>query len=217
MPTDAFNQLKKEKKKKLIDAAVKEFSSTPYEKVSVFKIAQAAGISRSGFYYYFKNKADLYAYIYLVKIQNEFSEYMNSIEEKYDIFRVFNARFEYYLSLKGTENEPLVRQMIANIKSFDLIKIFNEKTVSLFNGFEPQGDLAEKIPEISGFFETFNTDNLATSNREDTLMLAMLMNILTIKYISAYLDGTITMQEATDEYKKHINYLKYGFLKAEEK
>lgn len=217
MPTDAFNQLKKEKKKKLIDAAVKEFSATPYEKVSVFKIAQAAGISRSGFYYYFKNKADLYAYIYLVKIQNEFSEYMNSIEEKYDIFRVFNARFEYYLSLKGTENEPLVRQMIANIKSFDLIKIFNEKTVSLFNGFEPQGDLTEKIPEISGFFETFNTDNLATSNREDTLMLAMLMNILTIKYISAYLDGTITMQEATDKYKKHINYLKYGFLKAEEK
>ena len=48
-------------------------------------------------------------------------------------------------------------------------------------------------------------------------MLAMLMNMMTIKYISAYLDGTITMQEATDEYKKHINYLKYGFLKAEEK
>lgn len=215
MPTEAFNQLKEGKKRKLIDAAVLEFSTTPYEKVSVFKIAQSAGISRSGFYYYFKNKADLYAYIYFVKIQKEFSEYMNSIKEKYDIFKVFDARFEYYLSIKGTENEPLVKQMLQNIKSFDLIKIFNEKTVSLFNGLQINNEMCDDVTKMSAFFDNFNTENLATSSREDMLMLAMLINMLTIKYISAYFDGKITMQQATDEYKKHINYLKHGFIKAD--
>ena len=213
MPTEAFLQLKESKKTKLIDAAVEEFSSTPYDKVSVFKIAAAAGISRSGFYYYFKNKADLYSYIYLVKIRNEFNSYMNSIEEKQDIFTVFDARFQYYLSIKGTENEPLVKQMLQNIKSFDLIKIFKEKTVSLFNGLSTKDELDEEIADNFGFFENFDTKSLATDNREDVLMLAMLMNIMTIKYISSYFDGNITKQEATVEYRRHIGYLKFGFLR----
>lgn len=213
MPSNAFYQLNEEKKNKLIDAATEEFSTTPYEKVSVFKIAQSAGISRSGFYYYFENKADLYSYIYMVKIQSEFIEYMNSIEEKYDIFRVLESRFDYYLSIKGTKNEPLVRQMIQNIKSKDLFKIFNEKTVSLFNGIADNHSANSNLNKIYEFFDHFDTSNLAVDRREDIFMLVVLINTLTIKYVSAYLDGNITMQEATDEYKKHVNYLKHGFLK----
>ncbi|MCQ4023146.1 MULTISPECIES: TetR/AcrR family transcriptional regulator [unclassified Ruminococcus] len=216
MPTDAFFQLKEDKKKRFIEAAVEEFSATPYEKVSVFKIAHSAGISRSGFYYYFKNKADLYSYVYFVKFQNEFYEYMNSIEKKHDIFSVFVARFEYYLAIKGTENESLAKQMMKNIVSFDLIRLFKDKSISLFNRFNLQDDMKHIAPPMTEFFENFNTDNLTATNSEDILMLAMLMNMLTIKYISAYFDGSITMQEASDEYNKHINYLKYGFYKNEE-
>lgn len=213
MPTSAFYQLTDEKKNKLIDAATEEFSTTPYEKVSVYKIAQSAKISRSGFYYYFENKADLYRYIYEIKIENEFIDYMNSIEKKCDIFSVLNSRFNYYLSIKGTENEPLVRQMIQNIRSMDLFKIVNKKTVSLFNGLTEDSSIGKNIKPIYEFFDHFDTSNLAVDSREDIFMLTILINMLTIKYVSAYLEGMITMQEATDKYNKHIDYLKYGFLK----
>ena len=63
MPSDAFFKLEEEKKNKLLESAMKEFSVLPYEKVSVFKIAQKAGISRSVFYYYFKDKRDIYNYL----------------------------------------------------------------------------------------------------------------------------------------------------------
>ena len=59
MPAEAFFKLEKEKQNILLKSAVKEFSSLPYAKVSVFKIAQNAQVSRSGFYYYFKDKADI--------------------------------------------------------------------------------------------------------------------------------------------------------------
>ena len=54
MPNEAFFHLEDGKKQVLLKSAIAEFSALPYEKVSIFKIAEKAGISRSGFYYYFK-------------------------------------------------------------------------------------------------------------------------------------------------------------------
>lgn len=216
MPSSAFYQLNEEKKNKLIDAAIKEFSSTPYEKVSIFKIAESAGISRSGFYYYFKNKGDLYSYIYIEKIQREFIEYMNSIEQKYDIFSVFEARFDYYLSIKGTENEPFIKQMIENVKSLEMLKMLNNKTVSLFDSIDDSEEVKSNAAKMFGFFENFDTSSLIIESSEDIFILVVLINMITLKYVSSYFNGNLTMQEATNEYKRHIEFLKHGFLKPSE-
>lgn len=213
MPTKSFYQLSGEKRRKLLDAAVEEFSTTPYEKVSVFKIARSAGISRSGFYYYFQNKSDLYAYIYFELIQNDFINYMNSLEEKCDIFRVFESRFEYYLSIKGTPNEALIKQMIQNLKSYDLFKVLNEKPVSLFSGIEKCEQQNERFNTLFSFFESLDTSALTVESREDILALVMLINTITLKYVSSYFDGKITIEEATQGYKRYEGYIKNGFVK----
>ena len=59
MPTERFNKLPEEKKKAIRDAAMEECIRVPFEKVSINKIIQNAGISRGSFYTYFEDKRDL--------------------------------------------------------------------------------------------------------------------------------------------------------------
>ena len=64
MPTDRFNKLPEEKKKAIRDAAMEECIRVPFEKVSINKIIQNAGISRGSFYTYFEDKRDVVRYIF---------------------------------------------------------------------------------------------------------------------------------------------------------
>ena len=64
MPTERFNKLPEEKKKAIRDAAMEECIRVPFEKVSIHKIIQNAGISRGSFYTYFEDKRDVVRYIF---------------------------------------------------------------------------------------------------------------------------------------------------------
>ena len=64
MPTERFNKLPEEKKKAIRDAAMEECIRVPFEKVSINKIIQNAGISRGSFYTYFEDKRDVVRYIF---------------------------------------------------------------------------------------------------------------------------------------------------------
>ena len=64
MPTERFNKLPDEKKKAIRDAAMEECIRVPFEKVSINKIIQNAGISRGSFYTYFEDKRDVVRYIF---------------------------------------------------------------------------------------------------------------------------------------------------------
>lgn len=63
MPTGTFFRLPEEKRNRLMDAAWEEFANTPYAKVSINRIIQAAQIPRGSFYQYFVDKEDLFLYM----------------------------------------------------------------------------------------------------------------------------------------------------------
>ncbi len=63
MPTQRFFNLKEEKKKIILDAAMHEFTRVPFSEVSINKIIHEADISRGSFYTYFEDKEDLARYI----------------------------------------------------------------------------------------------------------------------------------------------------------
>ena len=54
-----FYNLPEQKRQRIIDAIVEEFSSSSTEKVSINRIVKAANISRGSFYQYFDDKVDL--------------------------------------------------------------------------------------------------------------------------------------------------------------
>lgn len=64
MPTERFYNLPAEKKIAIRDAAIDEFIRVPFEKASINKMIQTAGISRGSFYTYFKDKRDVLGYIF---------------------------------------------------------------------------------------------------------------------------------------------------------
>lgn len=64
MPKDTFNNLSESKKKKIFDAAVKEFSTRRFSEASINQIIKTAEISRGSFYQYFKDKEDIYLYMF---------------------------------------------------------------------------------------------------------------------------------------------------------
>ncbi len=64
MPTERFYNLPLEKKKAIREAAMGEFTKVPFEKVSINKMIQKAGISRGSFYTYFQDKFDVLAFLF---------------------------------------------------------------------------------------------------------------------------------------------------------
>lgn len=63
MPSQTFLNLDFAKRKRLMDAAMKEFSLHEYGNVSINQIIMNAGISRGSFYMYFEDKDDLFEYL----------------------------------------------------------------------------------------------------------------------------------------------------------
>lgn len=64
MPKDTFFNLPENKKKRIIDSAIQEFSQTHYNRVTIDGIISGAEIPKGSFYQYFTNKDDLYKYIF---------------------------------------------------------------------------------------------------------------------------------------------------------
>ncbi|SHE44155.1 TetR/AcrR family transcriptional regulator [Alkalibacter saccharofermentans] len=63
MPKETFYNLSEEKRMKIYQAALDEFSSHPYKQSSVNRIVQKSGIAKGSFYQYFEDKKDLYKYL----------------------------------------------------------------------------------------------------------------------------------------------------------
>ena len=61
---EKFFELPVDKQQKILNAGFKIFSECPYRKAPVAEIAAEAGISKSLLFYYFKNKKDLYLYLW---------------------------------------------------------------------------------------------------------------------------------------------------------
>ncbi len=61
MPLPRFEKMPKDKKKLILEAAAQEFAANGYEKTSMNRILERAGISKGTAYYYFEDKEDLIA------------------------------------------------------------------------------------------------------------------------------------------------------------
>lgn len=61
MPRPRFDKLAEEKRERILEAAAKEFVAHGFDGASLNRILSEAGISKGAAYYYFDDKADVYA------------------------------------------------------------------------------------------------------------------------------------------------------------
>lgn len=124
MPTERFLRLSEKKKQAIREAAKKEFSRVPYEKVSINQIIQNADISRGSFYTYFKDKEDVVRWLFEDSCKEVEEFCRGCLEESHgDVFAMLEKLFEYFVSAiqKTDEMLEMTRNILSNQEN---LKIF---------------------------------------------------------------------------------------------
>src|SRR5690625_3802754 len=120
-----FNNLKPEKQKKIINAAIKEFVSVGFEKSSTNNIVKDADISKGSLFNYFNSKKDLYIFLinHGVQVVEDFYEQIDLSEtdlfkrleniglQKLYIHQKYPQAFDFLASCLKEES-PEVREVI---------------------------------------------------------------------------------------------------------
>ncbi len=109
MPKNTFYNLSDEKKGRIFDAALQEFSSRSYNEASLNQIIKDADIPKGSFYQYFDNKEDIYNYMIGV-ILKEKTNVLNQVKEidpDADVFEVIMHSTREYLE-QGIEKPGYV-------------------------------------------------------------------------------------------------------------
>lgn len=104
MPKSVFYKISKERQHKLLKPAIKEFVSKPYEKITVLSLTDTMNILRTDFYYYFKDKEDIYS-----ALLDEFQSYSEG-NLKSALFNLFKA----VRNIKGARNKQFIIDLTEN-------------------------------------------------------------------------------------------------------
>ena len=68
MPSPTFLNLPAEKRDRIVELAIEEFSERPYAQASLSRIVARAGIAKGSIYQYFADKLDLYRWLVLEEV-----------------------------------------------------------------------------------------------------------------------------------------------------
>ena len=122
MPTERFLKLKEEKKRRILDAAFREFSRVPFREASINRIIKDADISRGSFYTYFEDKTDLLR-ILLRDGSKSLTEVLTQELEKSggDYFRALDDTFSWFLEMLSKEDNlavSFIRNTLCNEEVF---------------------------------------------------------------------------------------------------
>lgn len=195
MPTQAFYKLDSAKRRQLLDSAIHEFSEIPYEKVSVFKIAQNADVSRSAFYYYFKDKRDIYLYL-INEVKDEFIKLYNVDEKNVELFSLGKNIFEFVTAIKGTNWEKFFRRMVTDMKSSDINILF-----TFIDSQRPTGEVQYSIGSVK----------LDDPNRTKGIVMLMATGI--VFALSGYLENEYTLECAKERLEQMFYIIRHGIEK----
>ncbi len=193
-----------ERKDDVLDAALDEFSSKPYEEASLNSILKNAGVSKGSFYYHFKDKKDLYFYMLRSAVEAKWT-FIRSRSEEHpeesagkDIFEKFRvqARIGAEFALKHPRYHRLSR-MFSGEKGtavyLEACTILGTDTEDILSGMIDtafrDGSFDEAYPRefliktISYLFSHF--DEIFDKN-EDFELEAMLQNLDLFVHFMAY-------------------------------
>ncbi|NLW12332.1 MAG: TetR/AcrR family transcriptional regulator [Clostridiaceae bacterium] len=111
MPKQTFLNLPEEKRAKIEQAAINEFTAYSYDQASTNRIVEAAEIPKGSFYQYFAGKKDLYRHI-LDKILERKMEFLTPVMAnpmEMDFFQLL--RETYVAGLRFATSNPELQQI----------------------------------------------------------------------------------------------------------
>lgn len=131
MPKNTFFNLSEEKRERIVEASIDEFSSNPYEVASINQIVRHSEIAKGSFYQYFENKEDLYKH--LVEIcEVERESYIDIAIKRTKYVNFFERIKEVYKSImRFSDEKPKHAAVIDHIYKIDDLGLKSEILESL--------------------------------------------------------------------------------------
>ncbi len=195
-----FYNLPEQKRQRIIDAIVEEFSSSSTEKVSINRIVKAANISRGSFYQYFDDKVDLVevltkSFVDLsIEGANKALEYSNG-----DIFYTYEKLFEIITNFAQDKTQKVIlKNLLRSLRAND--DLISEYLLNRFNGFE----------ELNKIAKQYNTDNLKFKSPEDVEYLSQILTQLLKNAIFNYFVIDVDYQTVKKTFLRKLEIVKSG-------
>lgn len=199
---EAFHALNREKQVKIINAAMKVFSESSYNKASTVDIAAIAGISKGALFYYFRNKRELYCYLY------EYS--CKKIYEKLDEVKAMEERDFFERNIKIVEARAAAMLDCPYIFAFSL-QAYYEKDISVAQDIKL---INEKILKDAYAKLNENIDTSKFKNKEDINKAIKMIIWLSEGFIKERMaEGKLELEEIKEEIYDYMKILKRGFYK----
>ena len=200
MACERFWRLPPEKQKDLYEAAIEEFIQVPFEKASINKIIQKAGISRGSFYTYFEDKRELLSFVledtktqwfnfcinYLKKSGGDFWGMMEAMLDKAIEFCKVNDVFRFHQNLMMYQ-EFTVMEMPSKKEASKMVK-------SQLHPLVDHGSFREE-------------------SKEYFVMVMEQSLFVVFSSIACYYKDPQAEKEIREDYRRKINILRYGACK----
>ena len=170
-----FENLDEQKRQRILNAAMKEFAAKGYDDASTNAIVEQAGISKGLLFHYFKNKKQLFLYLYRHSVELISSQVMARIDfnetdvfkklhdvqiVKFDLIRMHPDIMEF-LQNAYLEQSPDVRQDLQSsgreLLQQNISRVFQNIDYTLFRSDIDPGSI---INTVVWAFEGFANDTL---------------------------------------------------------
>ncbi len=115
MPKPTFLNLSEEKRRVIVNAAIKEFAENGLENASTNRIVAHSGIAKGSFYQYFEDKYDIFDYLLdlIAKEKAEFFKDKHPPARNMDTFQYF--RWMIKTGMEFNTSHPLLTQAISRV------------------------------------------------------------------------------------------------------
>lgn len=195
-----FYNLPEEKRNRIINAIMNEFSSSSTEKVSINRIIKNANISRGSFYQYFDDKVDLVEVLTKTFADLSVEGAKKALENSGgDIFYTYEKLFDIITEFSNDKKQKVIlKNLMKNLRAND--DLISEYMVNRCKGFA----------SLQEFSKQFNIDNLKYKSEEDVKCLSQILTqVLKNALFDVFVVGT-DRNIIKENYMRKLEIIKSG-------
>jgi len=201
MPKKTYDNLPKDKKERIFNAGVLEFSYHSINNASVNTITRIANISKGSFYQYFEDKNDFYWFIVMEIIYGKIDKYERMLKNNDGDF--FKTEEELFYSLLDLFDDNKYRSLISNVFKSSYMEFQAKLTSKASTIYFDMYDLL-----VSYGFKGYNI-----KTKDDFLLIFEMVRNIANNTIMTMINDNLGKSSTKDLYLRKLETLSTGIKK----
>ena len=206
MISPTFQNLKEDKKDRIIDAALAEFAARPFNEASITNIVKNADISRGSFYQYFGNKENIYKYLV---------SYLYTKHREDLVHILIENNGELYPSLLGFYDKYIDDLFNSEYFAFykNTFRYVNHYLIGDEGVLSVQNQSTNREEQRKQFMTIVKMDDLKANSSQEVLeYIYFLVNTIHHMVLDGFVNN-LPINEIKDRSTRAVDWLYYGIKK----